>query len=200
MSVSRAQGTVPLSRMSPSTFPAPTLGSWSASPTRISRVPGSMARSRLRISIRSIIEASSAMMQSASSGFSAFREKAPSSPPYSSSRWMVFASAPVASVIRLAARPVGAHSSTWFSPLSSSRMQLIMVVFPVPGPPVITKTPVSSARTMASRWFRENRIPRSFSKADTAFTAPANLSGRMASISSRIRRAVSCSARQNSGR
>ena len=76
----------------------------------------------------------------------------------------------------------------------------MMVVFPVPGPPVITKTPVSSARTMAFRWFSENRIPRRFSKEETARTASANLSGRMASISSRIRRATSRSARQKYGR
>ena len=54
---------------------------------------------------------------------------------------MVLASNPVASVMRLAARPVGAQRSS-FTPLAEStrRMDLTMVVLPTPGPPVMTST------------------------------------------------------------
>ena len=71
---------------------------------------------------------------------------------------MVFASCPVVSVMRLAARPVGAHSTT--SPNSDKReiMHLMMVVLPVPGPPVITSKPRRSAIKMASLWRWLNSI------------------------------------------
>jgi len=65
---------------------------------------------------------------------------------------MVRASKPVASVIRLAARPVGAHSSTSSPSACISRMMnRVMVVLPVPGPPVSTVTPPRSASSTASR-------------------------------------------------
>ena len=65
---------------------------------------------------------------------------------------MVRASCPVASVMRLAALPVGAASAT-VSParLSSRMMQLITVVLPVPGPPVMTTTGEVAAILMARR-------------------------------------------------
>src|SRR6266852_2386443 len=54
---------------------------------------------------------------------------------------MVLASNLVASVIRLAARPVGAHSDR-LMPLAARmrRIELTMVVLPTPGPPVMTST------------------------------------------------------------
>ncbi len=103
----------------------------------------------------STMDISSMMTASAFMGLSSFRWKASSlsSPkPYSSRRCMVLASRPVASVMRFAARPVGAASSA-FRPSSSSKsiIQLIAVVFPVPGPPVITVTPCCIAWITASR-------------------------------------------------
>ena len=66
---------------------------------------------------------------------------------------MVLASVFVDSDKRLAARPVGAHSST-FTPLARMirRMLLTTVVLPTPGPPVITVTLPLTARATASRW------------------------------------------------
>ena len=62
------------------------------------------------ISMTSTMEVSSTTSRSQSSGLSSPRLKPPPLGSTSSSRWMVLASKPVASVIRLAARPVGAHS------------------------------------------------------------------------------------------
>ena len=59
--------------MSRSTFPAPTLGSWSTSPTSTSRVPGRSARSSERIRKMSTMDISSAITTSASSGLSSSR-------------------------------------------------------------------------------------------------------------------------------
>ena len=55
----------------------------------------------------------------------------------SSSRWMVFASMPVDSDSRLAARPVGAASRI-LAPVSRKAVMIpsVVVVLPVPGPPV----------------------------------------------------------------
>ena len=105
----------PQSIRSWSTLPAPTLGSWSWSPTRTSLVPGTMALRRASIRKISVIDISSTMITSASRGSDAFLRKRglslslPSPPVYSSRRWMVFASKPVASDMRFAARPVGAQ-------------------------------------------------------------------------------------------
>ena len=63
------------------------------------------------ISMTSTIEVSSTTSRSQSSGLSSLRLKPPPLGSTSSRRWMVLASKPVASVMRLAARPVGAHSS-----------------------------------------------------------------------------------------
>ena len=107
------------------TFPGPTLGSWFTSPTRISLVPTFTAFKSEWIRLMSTIDISSMMITSASRGFSSFRSKCmPSSrfspelplffgsatgaPVSSRRRWIVFASYPVASVMRFAARPVGA--------------------------------------------------------------------------------------------
>src|SRR5262245_34260978 len=55
---------------------------------------------------------------------------------------MVLASKPVASVMRFAARPVGAHSRRPV-PFAARmrRIALTMVVLPTPGPPVMTSEP-----------------------------------------------------------
>ena len=67
---------------------------------------------------------------------------------------MVLASSPVTSLMRLAARPVGAARNT-LSPASWSRrmMAFKVVVLPVPGPPVRMRMPCSKACWMASFCF-----------------------------------------------
>ena len=72
-------------------------------------------------------------------------------------------------------------------------MQLMMVVLPVPGPPVITSSPLCTASDTARRWFSLNWMPFFFSKSPmrwptTSFFVPA------ASISSFKYRAISFSA------
>ena len=160
---------LPDSIISRSTFPGPTLGSWSTSPTRMSRVPTFTALSRECMRLISTIDISSMMMTSASRGFSSFLSKCipmlwaplpdlgapgitgaslPDIPTGTSSsiRWMVLASYPVASVIRLAARPVGAARRISIPSISKYRMIVLMVVvLPVPGPPVITSRPLFTA-------------------------------------------------------
>src|SRR5712691_2559294 len=58
---------------------------------------------------------------------------------------MVLASKPVASVMRLAARPVGAHSRR----LVPFAARMRKVVLPTPGPPVMTRTLDISASRIA---------------------------------------------------
>ena len=63
---------------------------------------------------------------------------------------MVFASTPVVSDRRFAARPVGAQSITGsFNLLKISIIPSTVVVFPVPGPPVSTRIFDRYALTMA---------------------------------------------------
>ena len=58
---------------------------------------------------------------------------------------------PVASVMRFAARPVGAASTTSISSFFRIRkMVLMVVVFPVPGPPVMISTPQLNASATAA--------------------------------------------------
>src|SRR6516225_119069 len=73
---------------------------------------------------------------------------------------MVLASKPVASVMRLAARPVGAHSKS-FAPFADRmrRMALTSVVLPTPGPPVMTRTLEVSASMTADLWLSANTRP-----------------------------------------
>ena len=87
-------------------------------------------------------------------------ERSPASrsnpPPFgsnSSSRWMVFASSPVVSARRLAARPVGAARSG-VTPFARRmvRMPRMMVVLPTPGPPVTIRIFDDRALLTASRW------------------------------------------------
>ena len=73
---------------------------------------------------------------------------------------MVLASKPVASVMRLAARPVGAQSSrlTLFA-ARMRRIELTIVVLPTPGPPVMTSTFDSNARRIAAIWLSASASP-----------------------------------------
>ncbi len=66
---------------------------------------------------------------------------------------MVLASKPVASFMRLAARPVGAPSRS-LTPFAERmrKMALTMVVLPTPGPPVTTSTLEASAVATAALW------------------------------------------------
>ena len=115
ISVRRTAGTAPLFSMSAKTRPGPTLGSWSASPTRMSRASSGMACRRASIKVMSTIEHSSSTTAPQSSLSSAPLAKTTRSPssekPAPSRRCMVAASRPVSSPMRLAARPVGAVSS-----------------------------------------------------------------------------------------
>src|ERR1700693_1034936 len=73
---------------------------------------------------------------------------------------MVLASKPVASVIRLAARPGGAHNKSR-TPFAARmrRMALTMVVLPTPGPPVMTSTLETRASLMAIAWLSARTSP-----------------------------------------
>ena len=66
---------------------------------------------------------------------------------------MVFASIPVASDRRFAARPVGAASRI-LAPASRNAviMPSVVVVFPVPGPPVRIRTLCCTADRIACCW------------------------------------------------
>src|SRR5262245_56105697 len=73
---------------------------------------------------------------------------------------MVLASRPVLSDSRLAARPVGAHSATWTClAIRIFRTELINVVLPTPGPPVITSTLLERALVTALRWLSASVRP-----------------------------------------
>src|SRR6266849_5148300 len=73
---------------------------------------------------------------------------------------MVFASRPVASLNRLAARPVGAQTATDTDFAATIvRMDLVSVVLPTPGPPVITMILLVSATATARRWLVANSTP-----------------------------------------
>ena len=156
--------------MSFRTLPGPTLGSWFRSPTRIRRVPGTIAPSSAYISGRSTIDISSMIIASVSSGFSAFLPNpdgvsSSSGFPFTSSkRWIVCASYPVVSVILFAARPVGAASAISIPSLSKKWIiALMVVVFPVPGPPVSTIIPFLAASMTAFCCISSNCIPVFFS-------------------------------------
>ena len=69
---------------------------------------------------------------------------------YSSNRWMVLDSLPVASLMRLAARPVGAARRMRWPMDSKAAMMPRVVVLPVPGPPVNTMTFDGTAWRMAA--------------------------------------------------
>src|SRR6476619_211558 len=73
---------------------------------------------------------------------------------------MVLASKPVASLMRLAARPVGAQRSSFTLFAESTRsIELTIVVLPTPGPPVMTSTLETSARRIAVFWLSASCSP-----------------------------------------
>ena len=73
---------------------------------------------------------------------------------------MVFASMPVVSDSRLAARPVGAQSRhRTFLARRISRTALTKVVLPTPGPPVMMSARLVSASFTASRWLGASSLP-----------------------------------------
>ena len=155
------------------TLPGPTDGSWSTSPTRISLVPGITADKSACIRFRSTMDISSIMITSVSSGFSLFLKNPPTLfsssgfPLTSSSLWIVWASYPVASVIRFAARPVGAARRILIPSLSKNWIiVLIVVVLPVPGPPVNMSKPCLIASITALCCIGSNSI---FSFCSTLF-------------------------------
>ena len=109
--LSRTTGATPEAIRSSNGLPAPIGGSWSASPTRTTWVVSARPSSRTSISRRLSIEDSSTITRSTGSGWPG--RKAASRPGiHSSRRWIVFASWPVASSSRRAARPVGAQRAT----------------------------------------------------------------------------------------
>ena len=114
----------------------------------------------------------------------------------SSSRWIVLASNPVASVIRLAARPVGAQSSIR-TPLTPRmrRIDLTMVVLPTPGPPVMTSALLVSASRIASRWLSARLRPLRSSTQATALGASIAGQGSLPPAILISRSAMVCSAR-----
>src|SRR6266487_4284583 len=130
-SVRRTTGTAPLAIMSASTWPGPTEGNWSTSPTTSRAAMLGIALSSACISITSTMDVSSMTSRSQSRGYWLSRRKPPVLGSTSSNRWMVLASKPVASFMRLAARPVGAHSKS-LAPLAERmrRMALTRVVLP----------------------------------------------------------------------
>ena len=148
--------------MSLSILPGPTEGSWSTSPTSTSFVPSYTAISKYFISAKSIIDVSSTITTSASIGsifISSFMYFVSFIFEICNSLCNVLASSPVVSVIFFAALPVGAQSTTFFSSLLyNSIMLLIIVVFPVPGPPVITQTLFSFTANIPSLCLSESSI------------------------------------------
>ena len=79
--------------------------------------------------------------------------------PISNSLCNVLASSPVVSVILLAALPVGAHKTAFFLCfLYNSIIVFIIVVFPVPGPPVIIHTLLLFTASIASFCFSDKNI------------------------------------------
>ena len=109
------------------------------------------ARSSVTISSRFAIEDSSTISRSHFSGSSSSCS-GPSPGIQPSAECTVEARKPLASVIRLAARPVGATSITRAFCLAASRaIDLIVAVLPVPGPPVITDSRCANAALTADR-------------------------------------------------
>ena len=159
-SVSRATGTAPEAITSASTCPGPTEGNWSTSPTSSSAACSGTALVRAFISGTSTIEVSSMTRRSQGRGFSALREKPPCLGSISSSRWIVLASSPVCSLMRLAARPVGAASSTR-TPFARRIRRIVsrVEVLPTPGPPVTTASLAPSTRRTASSCEGESVLP-----------------------------------------
>lgn len=138
MCVRRVLGTDPEAISSANGLPAPTGASWSASPTSTTWALGPTARRSVTSSSRLAIEVSSTISRSHGRG-SCSSWVGPSPGIQPSAEWTVVARMPLASCMRIAARPVGATSSTrarW--PAAAVPIARIDAVLPVPGPPVIS--------------------------------------------------------------
>ena len=148
------------------------------------------------MSSTSTIDVSSTTTRSPSSGWSWSFRKPPFLGSTSSSRWIVFASRPVASLRRLAARPVGAQSSTR-APFAARmrRIAVMIVVLPTPGPPVTTRTFETRASRTAIFWLSASSSPVFPSTQGIALSGSiAGHAGRPAPSTLR-RSAIACSAR-----
>ena len=147
MWVSSAIGTGLASTSSAKGLPAPTGASWSASPTSTTCVRGPTARRTVTRSSRLAIEVSSTIRRSVSS--SSTVGPWPGIQPRA--EWTVEASRPLDSLIRRAARPVGATSSTEaFCSRAAAQISRIVAVLPVPGPPVTTESRSANAARIAA--------------------------------------------------
>ena len=113
MKSSFVDGTVPERMKSPSTEPGPTDGSWSVSPTHTTTAASGRAFRRSHASRMSIIDVSSKTKTSPSSRLSPSNVNLFVTGFHLSSRWIVCASDPTDSVMRFAARPVGAARTTF---------------------------------------------------------------------------------------
>ena len=92
---------------------------------------------------------------------------------------MVFASAPLISLILFAALPVGAASLTLrFFFFIAWIMVFIMVVFPVPGPPVITITEFVKVHSTACLWASARVMPVSASTSFIILSVSSLFSGK----------------------
>ena len=131
---------------------------------------------RLAISSASIMDDSSTTRRSAPSLSSAAQgsSKSVCSSGRSSRRWCsVDASIPICSLIRRAARPVGAAraiSASGYSLMNDSTSTCKLEVLPVPGPPVITDTGEESAIIAASLCVSSSLKPRESSVSLTIFS------------------------------
>ena len=166
------------------------------SPTISRAALSGTAASSARISKTSTMEASSTTSRPQSSGLSASRLKPPVAGSTSSSRWIVRASSPVASLILRAARPVGAHS-TISTPLAARmrRMASTSVVLPTPGPPVMTVAFDLSANRTASAWPGASDRPLCFSTQGSARSTSMSGQGSLPATRSTSRSAIARSAR-----
>lgn len=147
------------------------------------------------------MEVSSTTSNSQSSGFSSLCLKLPFFGSTSSSRWMVLASRPVVSVMRFAARPVGAQRSR-FTRLAARirRIAFTSVVLPTPGPPVITMTLDTRAVRVAFFWLSAKARPVFPSTQGIALSAAISGQGGGPSIRAFRRETMDCSARYGPAR
>ena len=125
--------------MSANTCPGPTEGSWSISPTISSAALSGVAFMSACINMTSTMEASSTTSRSQSEGVVGFAREPAALGIDLEEPVDRLGLDPVASVKRLAARPVGAQSTSFtFLAPRILRIELTIVVLPTPGPPVIT--------------------------------------------------------------
>ena len=152
MWVRRVVGTSSEPTSSANGLPAPTGASWSASPTSTTCVSSRRPRAAASRAARDSPSTSRRRSADRSASGSCSSCSGPSPGTHPSAEWTVRARTPLASVIRTAARPVGATSRTrarWAT--AADAIDLIEAVLPVPGPPVITDRRCSKAAASAPR-------------------------------------------------